>query len=204
MKQHCCPVRVDRSCPVVFGLHSIICGTCIWLLVNSPLSVSCCRWWSMSMLTAWRSATLSLWTRTALYGPLCGTPATTPSCQTHTTGQVSASAPRPTRSRTDPHCVSMSPFLCFPLNSQSQIFRDHANICLWKKAGEVPCYCICSKSVFLDLWKGRVKVAFEWTQLIFTSRPSSLSPLHHTWTCTAPGGPPGGGKRAVFYCWDTF
>lgn len=66
------------------------------------------------MLKAWRSATLSLWTRTALYTLLCGTPSMTPSCQTPTTGQVSASAPRLNQKQNRPSLCPMSLFLCFP------------------------------------------------------------------------------------------
>lgn len=65
--------------------------TCPSLFVNAFL---CSRWWSLSMLTVWRFATLNLWTRKALYVQLCGTQSTTPSSQTPTTGQVSTSAPR--------------------------------------------------------------------------------------------------------------
>lgn len=121
-----------RCVPVSFGVGSCQCDLPLALCLRStclsifylylPLSIDqcrtsfCSRWWSLSMLKEWRFATLSLWTRTASYEKLCGTPTTTPSCQIPTTGQVSASAPRLNKSRPYPLCA-----LSFPLTSSSQL-----------------------------------------------------------------------------------
>ena len=130
-----------------------LCCSCFSVSIcQSKRSPSCCRWWSLSMLKAWRSATLSLWTRTALYELPSGTSTTTPSCQTPMTGPLSASAPRPSRNRRNPHCSpshNVTFFLCLPFYSLSQIFWDvHSYVsAIEKRAVLLSCPWICTDSV---------------------------------------------------------
>lgn len=97
---HSVVAQSDVFWPLSFSLLFdcvVLVSVCLHLLlICSPnkLYLFCYRWWNMSMLKAWRSATLSLWIRKALYVLLCGTPSMTPSCPTPMNGQVSASGPR--------------------------------------------------------------------------------------------------------------
>lgn len=68
-----------------------------------------CRWWNMSMLKAWHSATLSLWTRTVLCVVLCGIQTMSPSCLIPTTGLVSTSVLKLAKST----AASIKVDLCF-------------------------------------------------------------------------------------------
>lgn len=78
---------------------------------------SWCSWWNMSIWKAWRSTTLNHWIRKALFGLLCGTPTTTPSCRTPTTGQVSTLLPR-NNSNQISHCL-LSQFFIFNITKVS-------------------------------------------------------------------------------------